>query len=88
MDITNTIELFNKIRQGASDQFQARIPEATEQNMDAIRYAMLEDGNVNVANEFMKSLMNVLIKLVVIEKRFDNPLAPLKQGKKHLGDTI
>lgn len=87
-DVTNTIELFNKIRQDASEQFRARIPEATENNMDEIRYAMLEDGNINVANEFTQSLMNLLIKVVIHDKKFENPLKPLKQGKKPLGDSI
>jgi hypothetical protein len=41
-----------------------------------------------VANEFMFSLLNKLIKQTVHKKRFENPLKSLKKGKKPLGDTV
>lgn len=84
----NTIELLNAIRNDASEQYRARIPEATETNMDEIRFAMLGDENTDLANHFVKSLMNLLIKQVIHDKKFENPLAPLKQGKKPVGDGI
>lgn len=85
MDMT---ELLNKIRSEASALYQERVPEADRTNMDAIRYAMLDDGNVQVANEFISTILNKLIKTIVHEKMFKNPLAPLKKGTKPLGDTI
>ena len=81
-------ELLNKVRSEASALYQERVPEADRTNMDAIRYAMLDDGNVQVANEFISTILNKLIKSIVHEKMFKNPLAPLKKGTKPLGDTI
>lgn len=84
----NMIDLLNTIRDNASDMYQERIPEATRDNVEAIRYAMIDDNNVMVANEFMSTLLNKLVKSVVHAKLFSNPLKGLKRGSKPLGDTI
>lgn len=88
MDYTNTVEIFNKIREDASDQYKSRIPEATLENMESIRFAMLADENYKLANEFCESLMNQLVKIVVHDKKFENPLKPFKQGRMPLGNGI
>lgn len=85
MDLINVL---NTIRDNNSADYQARIPEATRTNIEDIRYAMIDDDNVSIANEFTSSLMNKLIKSVVHTKLFTNPLKSLKKGKKPLGDTI
>ena len=84
----NLTELLNKIRSEASVTYQERIPEATRDNLESIRYAMIDDNNIMVANEFMTSLLNKLVKSVVHTKLFTNPLKALKSGTKPLGDTI
>lgn len=84
----NMIEILNTIRDNASALYQDRIPEATRNNLEDIRYAMIDDENIMVANEFMKSLLNKIVKSVVHTKLFSNPLKSLKKGKKPLGDTI
>lgn len=84
----NLIEMLNTIRDNASADYQDRIPEATRTNMEDIRTAMIDDNNIMVANEFMSTLLNKLVKSVVHTKRFNNPLKGLKRGKKPLGDTI
>lgn len=84
----NVIEILNTVRDNASASYQERIPEATRENLETIRYAMIDDDNVAVANEFMKTLLNKVIKTEVHTKRFNNPLKSLKKGKKPLGDTI
>ena len=84
----NVIEILNTIRDNATGEYQSRIPEATRQNMESIRYAMIDDDNIMVANEFVGTLLNKLIKSVVLTKRFENPLKSLKKGKKPLGDTV
>ena len=86
--MNETMELLNKIRSEASALYQERIPEATVENMESIRYAMISDENVQVANEFVNALLNKLVKSVVHDKKFENPLKPLKQGKKPIGDGI
>lgn len=86
----NVIEILNTIRDNASATYQERIPEATRNNLESIRFAMLGDAdeNVQVANEFMSTLLNKLVRSVVHTKRFENPLKSLKKGKKPVGDTI
>lgn len=80
--------LLNTIRDNASAQYQERIPEANRNNLAEIRYAMIDDDNVQVANEFMRTLLNKLVKSVVHTKLFTNPLKGLKKGNKPVGDTI
>ena len=84
----NLIEMLNTIRDNASAEYQERIPEATRTNLEDIRYAMIDGDNIMVANEFMRSLLNKLVKSVVHTKMFSNPLKGLKKGTKPLGDTI
>lgn len=82
------VTVLNTIHANASAAYQERIPEATRTNLEDIRFAMINDDNVMVANEFMGTLLNKLVKSVVHTKRFQNPLKSLKKGKKPLGDTV
>lgn len=84
----NLVEVLNTIRANATAEYQNRIPEATRTNIEDIRYAMIDGDNVVVANEFMNTLLNKVVKSVVITKMFSNPLKPLKKGTKPLGDTV
>lgn len=84
----NMVEILNKIRQDASAMYQDRIPTATKENLESIRYAMIDGDNIQVANEFMNTLLNKLVKSVIHTKMFSNPLKSLKKGTKPLGDTI
>lgn len=85
MDI---ITMLNTIRDNASTDYQERIPEATRTNMESLRAAMISDDNIMVANEFMSTLLNKLVKSVIHTKRFNNPLKGLKRTKKPIGDTV
>lgn len=84
----NMEAILNTIRDNASAQYQERIPEATRDNLESIRYAMIDGDNIQVANEFMNTLLNKLVKSVIHSKMFSNPLKSLKKGTKPLGDTI
>lgn len=84
----NLQEILNTIRDNASAEYQERIPEATRDNMDSIRFAMIDGDNIMVANEFMGTLLNKLVKSVIHTKLFSNPLKTLKKGTKPLGDAI
>ena len=84
----NIIEMLNTVRDNASQTYQDRIPEATRTNLDEIRYAMISDENIIVANEFMSTILNKFAKSVVHTRLFQNPLKSLKKGKKPIGDTI
>lgn len=84
----NMTEILNTIRDNASDMYRERIPEATQNNIESVQEAMCDPENAVVTNEFMSTLLNMIIKQVVHAKLFSNPLKALKKGKKPLGDTI
>lgn len=82
------IEFINKVRSENKALYEGRISEATRTNIETIRYEMLSEDNVQVANDFIERMINKLAKSVVVVKRFTNPLAPFKNGTIPLGDTI
>ena len=82
------VAILNTIHANASAAYQDRIPEANRNNLQDIQNAMTADDNIMVANEFMNTLLNKLVKSVVHTKRFQNPLKMLKKGKKPVGDTV
>ena len=84
----NLVELLNTIRDNATADYQERIPEATRNNIESIRDAMINGDNIMAANEFMSTLLNKLVKSVVHTKIFTNPLKTLKKGTKPIGDTV
>lgn len=84
----NLQEILNTIRDNASQTYQDRVPEATRNNIQEIGEAISDPNNAVVANEFMSTLLNMIIKPVLHTKLFSNPLKQLKKGKKPLGDTI
>lgn len=84
----NLQELLNTIRDNASSMYQDRIPEATRTNIEQVQQAMTDPNNAVVVNEFMSTLLNILIKQQLINKFFSDPLKSLKKGTKPLGDTV
>lgn len=84
----NLIQLLNTVRDNGSSQYQERVPEANRDNLESIRFAMVDDNNIMVANEFVSTILNKLVRSTLITKRFENPLKSLKKGKKPLGDTV
>lgn len=85
MDLTGVL---NTIRDNASDIYRERIPEATRTNIEDIQAGMTNPNNAVVTNEFVTTLLNMIIKQVIITKFFSDPLKSLKKGAKPLGDTI
>lgn len=84
----NLTELLNTIRDNASETYQDRIPEATQNNIETIQEVMTNPNNAVVTNEFISTLLNMIIKQVIHNKLFSDPLKALKKGKKPLGDTV
>lgn len=84
----NLTELLNTIRDNASEMYRERIPEATQKNITDIQEVMTDPNNAVVTNEFMSMLLNLVIKQVIHNKLFSDPLKALKKGKKPLGDTV
>lgn len=84
----NVQEILNTIYDNASEMYRERIPEATQTNILEVQQAMTDPNNAVVVNEFMNTLLNMIIKKQLINKLFENPLKSLKKGTKPLGDTI
>ena len=86
--MANFINVMNTIKAKASPQYQDRVPTATQENIEDIRYVMIDGDNIAIANEFVHTLINKIVKSILITKMFENPLKSLKKGKKPLGDTV
>lgn len=84
----NLVEILNTIRDNASDIYRDRIPEATQTNIETIQEVMADPNQAVVTNEFVSTLLNMIIKVVIHEKLFSDPLKTLKKGTKPLGDTV
>lgn len=84
----NLVEVLNTIYDNASDIYRERIPVATQKNITDIQEVMTNPNNAVVVNEFINTMLNMIIKQVLINKSFNNPLKSLKKGTKPLGDTI
>lgn len=84
----NTIKILNTIRSHASSEYRERVPVATQDNIAEIQAAMTDKSNFATANEFMSTLFNMVAVQDLHTKVFENPLKPLKRGKKPLGDTV
>lgn len=83
----DVINIMNTIRANASATYQERIPELTRTNLEDVRMAMVDEDPV-VANEFVETLLNKVVKTDIHNKMFQNPLKALKRGKKYTGDTV
>lgn len=73
-----SIEILNNIRANASDDYQARIPEATRTNIATIGNAL--QTYTILRNEFVNALVNKIGKTILEDKLFENKLARFKSG--------
>lgn len=73
-----SIGILNNIRANASQEYQSRIPVATQENITAVGNA-LQTYTV-LYNEFCEALINKIGKTILESKMFSNRLARFKQG--------
>lgn len=73
-----SIDILNNIRANASEEYQNRVPEATQTNIVTIGNA-LETYSV-LYNEFASALFNKIGKTIIESKLFKNKLARFKSG--------
>lgn len=81
-----SVEILNTIRAEASAEYQARIPEATQQNIATVGNA-LQTYTLQY-NEFIESLVNKIGKTILETKLFANKLARFKQGTVLNGQDV
>lgn len=80
------IKILNTIRANATDLYRDRVPEATLTNLADVGNPILEYEIT--ANEFISTLINRIVKTLVINKRFTNPLAKFKGENLPFGYSI
>ena len=81
-----SIDVLNKIRESASQEYQARIPEATRQNIEAIGQAF--ETYTPLYNEFCSALLNRIGLTLLEQATFDNKLASFKLGQLTTGQDV
>lgn len=73
-----SISVLNNIRANASEEYQARIPQATRENITSIGNAL--QTYTLLYNEFCDALLNKIGKTILEQKLFTNKLAKFKSG--------
>ena len=73
-----SVSVLNSIRANASQEYQDRIPEATQQNISTIGNAL--QAYTMLANEFCTALINKIGKTILEKKLFENKLSRFKSG--------
>lgn len=73
-----SVSILNNIRMNASEEYQNRIPEATQQNISSVGNAL--QTYTMLYNEFCSALVNKIGKTILEKKLFQNPLARFKTG--------
>lgn len=73
-----SIDVLNNIRANASEEYQNRIPEATQTNISSIGNAL--QSYTLLYNEFCDLLVNKIGKTLIESKLFENKLKKFKKG--------
>ena len=84
--MANMVNVLNAILNGASADYQARVPVATQNNLTEVGSAVMSYQATE--NEFLSALVNKVAMVIVRNKTFANPLAVLKKGGVPLGKNI
>ena len=80
------VSILNTIRANNSTQYQERVPEATQANLEAVGNAIM--AYEATTNEFLGALVNRIAFTIVSNRKFKNKLAVLKKAGKPFGTDI
>lgn len=83
---TDNASILDAIRAESSDQYMARIPEATQGGVQATLMALTEYRPL--MNEFISSLVNRIGTVIARNNSWTNPFAQFKRGMLTYGNTI
>lgn len=81
-------QLFNVVRQDASNSFQSIVPAATPYNIAELGNIIASGNYQPQTNEFVNTLINRISLTMIRNKSFNNPLAMFKKGSQPLGTAI
>lgn len=82
----NNVDWLNAVRNEAGIDYQSRIPEATQANVQEVVATLWKYKPY--MNQFIDSLVNRIGLVLFQEWSWSNPLAPLKRGMLQWGETI
>ena len=81
----NNAEILNMIRNGASPEYQRRMPAATQANMDRQLATIMSSSQLR--NEFYSALVNRIGGTYVNTWKWSNPLSVFTRASQTFGDT-
>ena len=81
----NNAEILNMIRNGASPEYQRRMPAATQANMDRQLATIMSSSQLK--NEFYSALVNRIGGTYVNTWKWSNPLGVFTRASQTFGDT-
>lgn len=81
----NNAEILNMIRNGASPEYQRRMPAATQANMDRQLATIMSSSQLK--NEFYSALVNRIGGTYVNTWKWSNPLSVFTRASQTFGDT-
>lgn len=89
---TNNADIFNYIREGATESYRQRIPEATQSHiseaLDNLLHAGVDNDGKPFINQFYNALINRIGRTYVNESLWNNPLAEFKRAAMMYGSTM
>ena len=84
---TNNSTLLDKIWLNSTNDYQQRIPNATQNGIAATVNAIFDPENLNWYNQFVDSLINRIGMTYVHQQSFTNPLSQFKKSRMLYGAT-
>ena len=85
---TNNYTILHDIWLNGTNDYQQRIPEPTQTNIDQVASALLEPMNGIYFNQFIDALVMRIGTTYVHQQSFRNPLRELKKAQLLYGNTI
>lgn len=83
----STIDILNVIRQNATADYQASVPEITKSS-DIPKVGEIIYGTPAFANQFLNALVNRIAMMRITSATFNNPYSRLKKGYLEYGESI
>lgn len=84
---TDNVTILDKIWLNATNDFQQRIPEPTQQTLESTMQALFDPMNRNYYNQFVDALVMRIGDTFVHQQAWKNPLAVFKGSKMLYGST-
>lgn len=82
----NGFQVLNTIRANASEDYQNRIPTATQENIRNIGQTIMSYSPAR--NEFLDALFNRIGRVIITSKMYTNPYKIFKRGQLEYGESV